>query len=236
MSDSNSPAPSILLVGASRGLGHAMAEEFVKRGWNVVGTVRGSSRTKLHDLADRHPGQVTVASVDITDADQLAALRDRLAQRRFDVLFVNAGTANQKREDTIFDISTEEFVKVMVTNALSPLRTIETLEGLVTENGLIGVMSSGQGSVSNNEKGGHELYRGSKAALNTFMRSYAARHADGARSFLLMAPGWIRTDLGGPNAPFSMEETIPDIVSVVINQQGKPGLEYLDRKGKTVPW
>ena len=236
MTDSSSSTPSVLLVGASRGLGHAMAAEFVKRGWNVVGTVRGNTRTRLHELADAHPDQVTVESADITDADQLVALRGRLARRRFDVLFVNAGTANRKREDTIFDVATEEFIQVMATNALGPLRTIETLEGLVTEQGLIGIMSSGQGSVGNNEKGGHELYRGSKAALNMFMRSYAARHAGSARSFLLMAPGWIRTDLGGPNAPFTMEETIPDIVSVVIGKQGEPGLHYLDRKGKTVPW
>jgi NAD(P)-dependent dehydrogenase (short-subunit alcohol dehydrogenase family) len=236
MSDSRSSTPSILLVGASRGLGHAMAKQFVERGWKVVGTVRGNARTELHELADGHPDQVTVESVDITDADQLVALRARLAQRRFDVLFVNAGTANQKREDTIVEVSTEEFISVMVTNALSPMRTIETLEGLVTEEGLIGVMSSGQGSVAGNEKGGHELYRGSKAALNMFMRSYAVRHADGPRSLLLMAPGWIRTDLGGPNAPFTMAETIPDIVRVVIEKRGKPGLHYLDRKGKTVPW
>jgi hypothetical protein len=97
-------------------------------------------------------------------------------------------------------------------------------------------MSSGQGSVANNEKGGHEVYRGTKAALNTYMRSYAARHADGGRAFLLLAPGWIRTELGGPRAPLTMEEAIPNIVSSVIAKQGKPGLEYLDRKGKTVPW
>jgi len=213
-----------------------MAEEFVKRGWDVVGTVRGNSRTGLHALAERYPAQITVEVLDITDADQRVALRDRLAQRRFDVLFVNAGTANQRRQDTIFDVSSEEFVQVMVTNALSPMRTIEILGGLVTENGLIGVMSSGQGSVTNNEKGGYELYRGSKAALNMFMRSYAARHAGGARALLLMAPGWIRTDLGGPDAPFTMEETIADIVNVVIGKQGKPGLQYLDRMGKVVPW
>ncbi|MDR5835739.1 SDR family oxidoreductase [Caballeronia sp. LZ034LL] len=236
MSDARSPRPSILLIGASRGLGHAMAEEFVKRGWNVVGTVRGHARTPLHALADDHPEHVTIESVDITDPDQLAALRDRLAPRRFNALFVNAGTANEQHEDTIAQITTEEFIRVMVTNALSPMRAVETLEPLVDEGGLIGVMSSGQGSVAGNEKGGRELYRGSKAALNMFMRSYAARQANSQRSLLLMAPGWIRTDLGGPDAPFTMADTIPDVVSVLIEAQGKPGLRYVDRNGKTVAW
>jgi NAD(P)-dependent dehydrogenase (short-subunit alcohol dehydrogenase family) len=236
MNDSAASPQSILIVGASRGLGHAMAQEFVRRGWHVVGTVRGEARTPLHDLADSHPSQVAVETVDITSPDQLLALHDRLALRRFDVLFVNAGTANRHQDEAIARVSTDEFVHVMVTNALGPLRAIEQLEELVAETGLIGVMSSGQGSVASNEKGGHELYRGSKAALNMFMRSYAARHADGARALLLMAPGWIRTDLGGPDAPFTMAQTMPDIVDVVIAQHGRPGLHYLDRQGKTVPW
>ena len=236
MSESTSPSTSILLVGASRGLGYAMAEEFWKRGWNVVGTVRGSTRTRLHDLAHEHRHRVAVERVDITEADQLVDLRNRLSSRRFDILFINAGIANHNQDETIAEVSTEEFVRVMVTNALSPMRAIETLQELVTENGLIGIMSSGQGSVANNEKGGHEVYRGTKAALNTYMRSYAARQANGARSLLLLAPGRIRTELGGPDAPFTIEETIPDIVSVLIAKQGKPGLQYLDRKGKAVPW
>jgi NAD(P)-dependent dehydrogenase (short-subunit alcohol dehydrogenase family) len=236
MEQSTPAGPSILLVGASRGLGYAMVEEFLKRGWNVVGTVRGNNRTKLHDLADECPDRVGVESVDINQADQLVELRNRLSSRRFEVLFINAGTANHNQRETVADVSTEEFVRVMVTNALSPMRAVETLQGLVTEKGLIGIMSSGQGSVANNEKGGHEVYRGTKAALNTYMRSYAARHAEGSHSLLLMAPGWIRTELGGPGAPFTVEEAIPDVVTVVIAKQGKPGLQYLDRNGNAVPW
>jgi NAD(P)-dependent dehydrogenase (short-subunit alcohol dehydrogenase family) len=213
-----------------------MVEDFLKRGWNVVGTVRGGARTRLHDLAGRHSERLSIESVDIDEANQLVDLRDRLSSRRFDILFVNAGTANRNQDETVAEVSTEEFVRVMVTNALGPMRAIETLQGLVPETGLIGIMSSGQGSVANNEKGGHEVYRGTKAALNTYMRSYAARHVEGARALLLLAPGWIRTELGGPHAPFTIEEAIPDIVSVVIAKQGKPGLQYLDRKGKTVPW
>ena len=227
---------SILIIGASRGLGHAMAAEFLEKGWQVIGTVRGEKRTLLHDLADENPGRVEIAHLDITVPEQMAALHERFAARRLDILFVNAGTANKQQGDTIADVSTQEFAEVMVTNALGPMRVIEALQDLVTATGLIGVMSSGQGSVGNNENGGREVYRASKAALNQCMRSYAARHADEQRALLLMAPGWIRTDLGGPDARFSMEETVPDIVDVIIGKQGKPGLEYLDRFGEVVVW
>ena len=141
-----------------------------------------------------------------------------------------------RSQDTIADASTEDFVRVMVTNALSPLRAIESLGGLVHPGGTIAIMSSGQGSVTNNERGGHEVYRASKAALNTLMRSFAARHSDDDRTLLLLAPGWVRTDLGGPKAPLSIDDSIPKLVSVVEAQRGKPGLQYLDYRGQTVPW
>ncbi|MDR3437235.1 SDR family oxidoreductase [Telmatospirillum sp.] len=233
---SRDTAGTVLLVGASRGLGLAMAAEFLKKGWNVVGTVRGSARTGLHDLADEHAGRVEIGALDITEPDQIAALHDRLSGRSFDILFVNAGTANRNQDETIADVSTDEFVRVMITNALGPMRVVEGLQDLVSANGLIGVMSSGQGSISNNEKGGHEVYRGSKAALNQYMRSYAARHAGESRALVLMAPGWIRTELGGMNAPFTVEESVPKIVDVLVSQQEKSGLQYLDREGRTVPW
>ena len=228
--------PTILLIGASRGLGLAMAAEFLLRGWNVLGTVRGEARTLLHDLADEHPGRVEIASLDINEPAQIAALHDQLSGRRFDMLFVNAGTAGARPNETIATVSTDEFARVMGTNALGPMRAIEVLQDLVPLGGLIGIMSSGQGSVSNNEKGGSDVYRASKAALNQLMRSYAARHAGTPRALVLMAPGWIRTALGGPNAPFGVEETIPKVVEVLISQQGKPGLQYLDRAGRIVAW
>ena len=227
---------TILLIGASRGLGLAMAKEFVKQGWQVTGTVRGGDGTPLHELADAHPDQVTIEPLDITEPHQIAALRERLSAGTFDMLFVNAGTANRDQAETIAETSTDEFVRVMLTNALGVMRAVEGLQDLVRADGLIGVMSSGQGSIANNEKGGHEVYRGSKAALNQYMRSYAARHAEDRRAMVLMAPGWIRTELGGPEAPLGVEEAIPPLVDTLVAQQGKPGLRFIDRNGETVPW
>ncbi|MER6076223.1 SDR family NAD(P)-dependent oxidoreductase, partial [Streptomyces sp. NPDC001817] len=167
--------PTALIVGASRGLGHAMAAEFFGRGWNVVGTARDTTaRTPLHDLADRADGRVTIEHLDINDPGHLPPLHERLAHCRLDVLFVNAGTTNNE-QTPIGGVATADFIDVMVTNALSPMRVIEALEDLVSPAGLIGAMSSGQGSITNNATGGREVYRGSKAALNMFLRSFAAR-------------------------------------------------------------
>jgi NAD(P)-dependent dehydrogenase (short-subunit alcohol dehydrogenase family) len=229
-------APSILIIAASKGLGLAMATEFLKHGWNVVGTIRDKSvRSKLHDLAEQFPGRVEIETVDICEQIQITKLRERLSGKVFEMLFVNAGTTNNPAE-TIGAVTTDEFIRVMVTNSLSPMRVVEALDDLVSASGLIGIMSSGQGSVSNNISGMREVYRGSKAALNQFMRSYAARNSQSSRSFILMAPGWVRTDLGGSEAPLGIEDSVPNLVDVLLKKQGKPGLEYLDYLGRSVPW
>ena len=234
---SSQTAPTLLLIGASRGLGHAMAAEFVQKGWNVVGTVRGgTTRTKLHELADNSAGRVEIETLDINEPTQTAALRHRLAGRRFEMLFVNAGTTTNPEHVKIGDVTTEEFMRVMVTNALSPLRVIEALQELVSATGTIGAMSSGQGSISNNETGMREVYRGSKTALNMFMRSFAARDFGVSRGMVLMAPGWVRTDLGGPDGRLSIGESVPNLVNVLLSKHGTPGLQYLDYLGRTVPW
>lgn len=231
----NSSQKTILLIGASRGLGFAMVEEYLKRGWRVIATGREGSTEKLRQRSQSTEGALEVETVDITIPDQVAALHARLEDRRPDVLFVNAGVKNDDGE-TIADVSTEEFVRVMVTNALSPMRIIEAFQHLVRPTGTIGVMSSGQGSLTNNENGNYEVYRGSKAALNMFMRSFAARHRDDPRTLLLMAPGWVRTDMGGPDARLSIEESIPNLLNTIEAYEGRSGLHYLDYLGRVVPW
>ena len=224
---------TLLLIGASRGLGFALTEEYLKRGWRVVATERSGSTSKLHDLLESSEDRLEIETVDINYPDQVTALRTRLASRQFDMLFVNAGVATR---DMVADISTDEFIRMMVTNALSPLRLVESLRELVLPTGTIGIMSSGQGSITNNENGHYEIYRASKAALNMLMRSFAARHANDPRTLLLIAPGWVRTELGGPQARLSVEESIPNVANTVDAQAGKAGLQYLDYLGRKVPW
>ena len=224
-----------LIIGASRGLGLAMAEEYLKRGWHVIATVRGETPTKLNNLWEAHGKNLEIEQLDINKPDQLTALRTKLEGRKIDLLFVNAGVGNDP-QTTIGEVSTEEFRYVMETNALSPMRAIESLQHLVPGTGVIAVMSSGLGSVANNESGGYEIYRASKASLNTFMRSFAARHAGDKRAMLVIAPGWVRTDMGGPGAPLGISDSIPRVVDVITANTGKQGVRYLDYQGKTVPW
>jgi NAD(P)-dependent dehydrogenase (short-subunit alcohol dehydrogenase family) len=224
----------VLIIGSSRGLGYAIAAEYVDRGSRVVATVRSPARTMLHELQDTAGGRLEIEHVDINAPEQVQVLRHRLGQRRFDLLFVNAGVTSRP-DVTTLDVTTEEFTRLMVTNALSPMRVIETLGELVDPNGTIAIMSSGQGSIANNERGGFEIYRASKSALNQLMRSYAARH-DSDRTLLLMAPGWVKTELGGPDARLTIEESIPNLVTTMDAQRGHSGLQFLDYLGRTVAW
>jgi NAD(P)-dependent dehydrogenase (short-subunit alcohol dehydrogenase family) len=223
-----------LIIGASRGLGLALTGEFLNRGWRAIATVRGERRTALHELAERSD-RLEIEHVDTLEPDQVASLRQRLAGRRLDLLFVSAGVANGI-DETVTTATTEEFVRTMVTNALAPMRAVEALQDLVSPAGTIAVMSSGLGSVTNNTYGLWEVYRASKAALNTLMRSYAARHAGEARALLLVAPGWVRTEMGGSEATMSIDESIPRVVDMVERQAGKAGLQYLNYRGETLPW
>jgi NAD(P)-dependent dehydrogenase (short-subunit alcohol dehydrogenase family) len=224
-----------LIIGASRGLGLALAEEYLERGWRVIGTVRGDARTGLHDLAGWVDGRQEIETVDVTEPDQIAALRRRLDGRRIDLLFVNAGIATNIRQ-AIGEVPTEDFVRLMVTNALSPMRALETLESLVPPTGTIGVMSSGLGSIAKNDQGSWAAYSASKAALNMLMRGFAARRPGDPRAMVVMAPGWVRTEMGGEGADLSVEESIPRVVDTLTAATGTGGLRFLDYAGRTVPW
>ena len=233
----NTPTkPVALIVGASRGLGLAMVAEYASRGWQVIATVRGEASTPLHDLAKHAHGLIEIERMEITDPKQITALRQRLSERHIDLLFVNAGVATRDTEVSALDVSDAEFIQVVTTNVLAPLRVLEAFESLVPNTGTLGVMSSGLGSVADNEHGSWSIYRSSKAALNQLMRSFAAARAGDPRAMLLICPGWVRTDMGGSDADLSIDESIPCVVDTITNATGTPGLRYLDYRGHTVHW
>jgi NAD(P)-dependent dehydrogenase (short-subunit alcohol dehydrogenase family) len=204
--------PVVLIIGASRGLGLALAREWLSRGWTVIATARSAGQAAgLQETAATSDGRLTIEQLEMTDVAAVKALRERLSGRELDLVFVNAGVANGPR-------------------------IIEELGDLVRPGGTIAIMSSSMGSVALNETGGWEVYRASKAALNTLMRSYAVRHARDGRSLALVDPGWVRTDMGGSDASISVEESIPGVADALAARRGQPGLRYFNYKGETVPW
>lgn len=188
----------------------------------------------MQQLRERFPSSLEIESADITDAESISKLGHRLEGREIDTLFVNAGICIA-RENTPIDVAERDFVDLMMTNALSPMRAVEMLRGLVPPRGVIAVMSSELGSIQNN-RGFWEIYSSSKAALNMLMKCFAARNAAEPRALLLVAPGWVRTEMGGAEAALSIEESIPHLVKSVEAQSGKAGLRFIDRHGKTLPW
>lgn len=131
---------NVLIVGASGGLGLAIAKQYLDNGAHVIATFRGANRTALHDLQNSY-AELEIETVDVTSPDDVSRLRDRLATRRFDLLFHNAGVANGLY-DTSTATSTDDFTRVMVTNALSPMRVIDTLKDLVTPDGTIAISAA----------------------------------------------------------------------------------------------
>ena len=226
-----------LVVGASRGLGLGLAAELQRRGWNVVGTVRDeASEGRLQKLAGKPGGEIRVEHLDINDDAQIAALRRRLDATQFDLVFVNAGIAPKGRSDAA-SASREEAAAVFMTNAVAPIRVARAfLDRVRSGPGIIAFMSSGLGSVANKTGSYSELYSASKAALNSLSRSFAASLGGRRVTVLAVAPGWVRTDMGGRSASLSVEESVRGIVDVLESRAGTFRHGFVDYRRREVAW
>ncbi len=227
--------PNALIVGASRGIGLGLVEEFAKRGWAVVGTVRSdASAGDLKMIARDSGGKVTIEQVDTADAASGAALRDRLGDAQFDLILVNAGVGGPASNPRT--VTDEAFSQLFITNSLGPVRLAEILaKNVKPQTGVVGLMTSHLGSIANNT-GGTELYRASKAALNSFTRSFAARHKDKGLTVLSLHPGWVRTDMGGPGAAIDVATSVKGLADVVERAQADRRDGFFDYSGKELPW
>src|SRR5712691_3701732 len=225
-----------LVVGASRGLGLGLAAELKSRGWNVVATVRDQAgERRLRALAAKPGGEITVEHVDINDDAGVAALRRRLDGEVFDLVFVNAGIAPEP--DDALRTSREAAADVFLTNAVAPIRFARAFVDRVRDGpGIIAFMSSGLGSVADKTDSYGELYSASKAALNSLSRSFTAALGRRRITVLAVAPGWVRTDMGGPGASLSVEESTSGIVDVLEARAGTGRHGFVDYRGRDVAW
>lgn len=222
---------SILIIGASRGLGLGLASEFAAQGWAVTATVRSAAQeAPLQGLG------VRVEQLEMTDSASLEQLAGRLSGQQFDVIFVNAGVAGPSHHSTA-QASAEEMGQLFLTNAVAPLRVAERLlPNLAAEHGLIVFMSSILGSIEAGAGLGMPLYGASKAALNHLVQCFVRTQDNPQLGVLLMHPGWVRTDMGGADAPLDIDSSCKGMVQQVSAAVGQAGLRYLDYQGNALPW
>src|SRR5712692_8049058 len=226
-----------LLVGASRGLGLGLAAELKSRGWNVVATVRDQAgERRLRAMAAEPGDAVRVEHVDINDDAGVKGLRRRLDGQVFDLVFVNAGIALPEPGDAT-GASRDAAADVFLTNAVAPIRFARAFVDRVRDGpGIVAFMSSGLGSIADKTDSYGELYSASKASLNSLSRSFAASLGRRRITVLAVAPGWVRTDMGGPGASLSVEESTRGIVDVLESRAGSFRHGFVDYQGQTVAW
>ncbi|KAB7644829.1 SDR family oxidoreductase [Polymorphobacter fuscus] len=217
-----------IIIGASRGLGLGLAAELAKRGWQVTATQRTESAA-LADAASA--GGITVETVDIDDPASVAALAAR-QPGPFDLLFINAGVTGPKA--TADTVDAAGLAGLMMTNAVSPVRTARTLLGHVAPGGTVAFMTSILGSVELRTHAHAELYSASKAALNSLTRGFAAVEGK-EHAVLSLHPGWVKTDMGGDGADIDVATSVAGLADV-LESRPAAGHHYLDYTGKTLPW
>jgi NAD(P)-dependent dehydrogenase (short-subunit alcohol dehydrogenase family) len=149
-------------------------------------------------------------------------------------LFVSAAILGPSATP-IGEVRPDEFADLMLVNVLAPLRIVDRYADLVRPEGTVAVMSSSLGSITLNESGGYEAYRTSKAALDMGLRSIAARRRD-KRTWLAVDPGWVQTDMGGPNATLTIEQSIPRLADMLESRRNSRGVTFVNYANEEHPW
>lgn len=226
------PAGKIaLVIGASRGLGLGLATELRTRRWTVIGTVRDEAGARRVEALGARAERL-----DTSDAGSGAALSQRLAGDTFDLVFVNAGIKGVGHQDPA-RATPAEIAELFQINSVAPVGIAHAFLGRVREGtGVIAFMSSDLGSVTRTEDAYIPLYRASKAALNSLIRSFAAGLGGRQVTVLAIHPGWVRTDMGGSSAPVGIEESVRGVVDVVEARAGTGRHGFVDYRGVELAW
>ncbi len=229
--------PTLLITGANRGIGLELCKQYLNESWDVHACCRKPKKAKeLNELADKN-NTLTIHELEVTKEKQMDALKKALKDKPVDILINNAGVhalgASQfgKTDD-------EAWEEAVAVNLIAPMKMMEHfVENIaMSDKKLIASMSSKMGSMNDNGSGGAYAYRATKAALNAVMVSAAhdLRHLD--ITALILHPGWVRTDMGGPHGETSVEQSGEMLRKILdecdITDSGK----FFDIDGTVIPW
>ena len=226
--------PTVMITGANRGLGFEYARQYADEGWRVIATCRDPGNAlELASLA----GEVEIHAMDIGDRGQILSLANSLRKEAIDLLLNNAGIFDSRRSK-LGDTDYGTWEKFMRINVISPLMVCESfIEHVASSNfKKIAIMSSKMGSIDDNGSGGSYIYRSSKAALNAVMKSLSIDLKPRGISVAILHPGWVRTDMGGPNGLIDAPESVHGLRQVINGLNLTNSGRFYNYDGSEIPW
>ena len=229
---------TILITGASRGLGLEFTRQYLAEGWTVIAACRNPGTARgLQDLEAKSNGALTVVELEVTDGASVKRAAGRLQGRAIDVLVNGAGIYGGGGQK-LGSLDYEDWRQVLEVNLLGPARVCEAfLDGVErSDRRLIVTITSGMGLLADNTSGGSILYRTSKAAVNMLMRTSAIDLKARGITCIVVNPGWVKTDMGGPNAKLSPEESIHAMRRLIAKLGPGDSGKFYNYDGREYPW
>ncbi len=226
----------ILVTGANRGLGLEFVRQFSARGDRIFAASRGGTQVDLHG--------VTPVALDVADESSIEQAHRAVSEETdaLDLLINNAGiystVGGRWSGESFGTLSAEEAVAVLRVNSIGPILIAQRFSDLLSRgvNAKVANISSGYGSVSRNDGHFPYHYSASKAALNQYMRSYAREAKPLGITVLILSPGWVRTDMGGPNATLSPEESVAGMIRIIDRIALEQTSSWFNYDGTPVEW
>lgn len=228
---------NILISGASRGLGLEFAAQFAADGWGVLACCRNpDNATGLRELAANHPA-VELHALDVTDYARMAELSRQLGDRPIDLLLSNAGIYGP-RDVAFGNVDPAAWREVLEVNTIAPLMLAQAFVEQVaaSRRKLIAVVSSKVGSIADNRGGGGYLYRSSKTAVNQVVKSLSLDLDGRGISVVSLHPGWVKTDMGGPNAEIDTRESVAGMKKILDSAGRAQSGRFIEYNGEPIPW
>ncbi len=224
---------TVLITGAGRGIGLEFATQYLQDNWRVIVTARETSPA-LSSLQIAWPDQLKVIQLDITDWPRVAALGQALADERIDVLINNAGFYGGNRQD-LGHTDVETWLQTLAIDTIAPIKVVEAVLPRLATHAKIATLTSKMGSIADNHSGAAYHYRSAKAGLNAAVKSLALdlgrRH-----TVLLFHPGWVQTDMGGPGALVTPEESVAGMRRVIHQAGPEESGHFYNFDGTPLPW
>jgi NAD(P)-dependent dehydrogenase (short-subunit alcohol dehydrogenase family) len=229
---------TVFVTGANRGLGLEFARQYAADGWQVFAACRAPGEAKeLQALAAGSGGRMRILELEVTNPSTIRAAAEAVGRRPIDLLVNNAGVGGPRGEQ-FGELDYSAWARVLEVNALGPMRVVEALVDRVamSRGRRIVTITSGMGSIGDNSSGGSYAYRSSKAAVNMVMKSLSVDLAPKGVICVVMNPGWVRTDMGGPRGTLSPEESVRGMRSVIAGLAPMDTGKFFNFNGKSYPW